>query len=267
MSEKQYNEDAVREIIRLAMELEREETEQAESQHGLTISELVEIGKDVGLSEKEIREAAKKFSSSPLAKKSRVTNTANIEERIFNSDLSKEELWDVILGELDDQFGETSVFGVLTAPSRDYQWKHMSASGVETNASLRKVEDNYKLRISQKVGMMSPVWEGILIGILPAALLTIGAVLAFKPDSILLLPFLAAGSWGISSYISYKLDLLWRKKKQRQLKEFANDLFQRLPLGDKESKTPSRVEIEDASVYGRNEKGEPETDSPIQTKA
>ena len=263
MSERQFSEDAVREIIRLAMEQEREEAEQAENKHGLTISELVEIGKDVGLSEKEIREAAKKFSSKPLTKKSRVTNTANIEERIFSSDLSKEELWDFIEGELYDQFGETTMFGALGSPLPDCHWKHMSASGVQTSASLRKVDGKYKLRISQTVGMMSPVWESILIGILPAILLTIGAVFVFKPSSILLLVPFGAGSWAISSYIVHKLDHAWRKKKHGQLKEFTNTLFQRLPIGKEEAQSSPSIEIEDESIYGEKEKGESISDSPL----
>ena len=266
MSEKQFSEDAVREIIRLAMEQEREETEESGTEHGLTLSELVSIGKDVGLSEQDIKAAAKKFRSSPLTKKSRTTNTSNIEERVFSSNLSKDELWDFILGELDDHFGETTMLGALIGPSRDYQWKHMSGSGVETIASLRKIEDKYKLRISQTVGMMPPIWEGILIGIIPAVLLTIGAVLTFKPNSIPLLVLLGAGCWGISSYVTYRLDLAWRKKKQRQLKEITNALFQRLPIGDTASEKSSGIEIEDESVYGIKEKGESETDSPIQTK-
>ena len=263
MSEKQFSEDAVREIIRLAMEQEREEAEQSEKKHGLTISELVEIGKDVGLSEQEIRDAAKRFTSSPLTKKSRVTNTANIEERIFSSDLPKDELWDFIQGELYDQFGETTMFGSLTSPPADYHWKHISASGVQTSAAIRKVGDKYKLRLSQTVGMMSPIWEGILIGIAPAALLTIGAVFAFKPNSILLLVLLGAASWGISSYVTYKLDQLWRKKKQHQLKEYTNSLFQRLPVGKTETQSSITIEIEDSGVYGEKEKGEPNSDSPL----
>ena len=267
MSEKQFSEDAVREIIRLAMEQEREEAEQAENKHGLTISELVEIGKDVGLSEKDIREAAKKFNSSPLTKKSRVTNTDNIEERIFSSDLPKDELWDFIQGELYDQFGETTLFGSLGSPPPDYHWKHMSASGVQTTASLRKIEDKYKLRISQTLGMISPVWEGILVGIVPAVLLTIGAIFALKPNSILWLILIGSGCWGISSYVTYKLDMVWRNKKHRKLKEFTDALFQRLPIGNKESKTPSRIEIEDEEVYDGNEKGESISDPPLKTKS
>lgn len=266
MSEKQFSEDAVREIIRLAMEQEREETEESGTEHGLTLSELVSIGKDVGLSEQDIKAAAKKFRSSPLTKKSRTTNTSNIEERVFSSNLSKDELWDFIQGELYDQFGETTMFGSLTSPPAAYHWKHMSASGIQSSAALRKVGDKYKLRISQTLGMMSPVWEGILIGILPAVLLTVGTIFAFKPSSILLLVLLGAANWGISSYVTYRFDLLWRKKKQRQLKEITNALFQRLPIGDTASEKSSDIEIEDESVYGIKEKGESETDSPIQTK-
>jgi hypothetical protein len=173
--------------------------------------------------------------------------------------MDKEALWEHIQFELDDHYGESTIFGNLTAPARDYQWKHSSASGVETKATLRYEDDGYRLRISQKVGMGHPVWEGILIGLL-FAFLPFGLITGFlEPEGWWNL-LTATGSWSVSAFIVYKLDVAWRKKKQRQLKELANALVMDVLESDSNQsqsqnsdQQTGEIRIEDEDVYSGNQ--------------
>ena len=260
MSNKTFNEEAVREIVRLAMENEEQE-DHTQSDRGVTIEELVQIGKEVGLSETEIRAAANKYSSNFSRKKSSVTKTSNNEERIFISKASKDLVWDFLQAELDDHYGESSIFGNLSAPTRNYKWKHSSATGVETMATLRNVENGYKLKLSETVGMASPKAEGIAIGLIPMLLFGIG-VLVFNEGAWFQNIILTSAFWGISSYIIYKLDLAWRNKRRNRLKELADTLISSMPDEFTEAKEEARsqtsIEIEDEEVYGKKETGNSE---------
>lgn len=227
MSNQLYDEQAVREIIRLAMENEKASNKQ-DQEHGLTLDELVQIGKEVGLSEQDVVQAAHTYSMHPGEKKSSVTNTSVIEERSFISNLSKDELWYHLQAELDDHFGESTIFGSLTGPVRKYKWKHSSASGVETVASIRKQDNGYSFKISQTVGMSSPRSESIAIGLLPMFLFGI-LIFAFNRDAWLVNSIATLFSWILSSFVIYKLDIRWREKKRTQLHEFADRVIKELP--------------------------------------
>lgn len=256
MSENKYSEDAVRQIIRLAMEKEKEESKVSDPEQGLTIEELISIGKDVGLSEDEIRDAAKKYGSSLLKRTFKVTNTEIIEERFFNSDMEKDALWEHIQFELDDHYGDSTFFGNMTSSTRDYQWKHSSASGVQTKVTLRSEDNGYRLRMSQLVGMAQPIWEGISIGIIPALFFLITLIAGFDQTSVLKNTLLTGGFWALSSYVIYKMDVAWRKKKHRKLKELANTLVLDVMGSDSntsnsenKSQTKGEIEIEGQDVY------------------
>lgn len=255
MAKEHYSEDEVRQIIRLAMEKEKSTKSDPVNEQGLTIDDLVSVGKDVGLTEEEVRSAAKKFSANPLKRTFRVTNTAIIEERFFNSEMDRDALWEHLQFELDDHFGTSSIFGSIGSKARDYQWKHMSASGVETTASLRNEGDGYRLRVSQVVGMAQPLWEGISIGIIPALLLGLVFYGIFRYESLLMNLTFGGAAWALSSYVVYKLDVAWRKRKLKALKELANKLIIDLPEGrsDSEKESAGRIEIEGKEIYQETE--------------
>ncbi|HCD51191.1 MAG TPA: hypothetical protein DEQ34_01990 [Balneolaceae bacterium] len=261
MTDKKFSEDAVRQIIRLAMEKEKALEESANDQHGLTIEELISIGKDVGLSEEEIRAAAKKYSANSVKSFFKVTNTEIIEERTFTSTLAKEELWEHLQFELDDHYGQSTIFGNLASAPRDYQWNHTSSSGVITKATLRSEGEGYRFRISQQVGMANPFWEGISIGILPTIVIFAIYVAVTSVSSWILNSLVATGIWALSSYITYKLDTKWRAKKLRLLKEFANNLMHRIPQAEVKDGVKNQsvnsagaaIEIESPEVYPDSE--------------
>ncbi len=255
MAKEHFSEDEVRQIIRLAMEKERSTKSDSKNESGLTIDDLVSVGKDVGLSEEEILSAAKKFRSNPLKRTFRVTNTAIIEERFFNSDMDRDTLWEHLQFELDDHFGESSIFASISNKPRDYQWKHMSNSGVVSTASLRKDGAGYRLKVSQVVGMAQPLWEGISIGIIPALLFALAFYGIFRFSSPLVNIAFGSAAWALSSYVVYKLDVAWRKRKLKALKELANKLITDLPerqsLTDNES--AGKIQIEEKEVYEKYE--------------
>lgn len=54
----------------------------------------------------------------------------------------------------------------------------------------------------------------------------------------------------VFSILVYTLDVAWRKKKLRLLADMVDKIADQIPAVENETKTDSKIEIEDASVYG-----------------
>ncbi|MEO9884502.1 MAG: hypothetical protein ABJR05_10340 [Balneola sp.] len=251
MDKKIFSEEQVKEIIRKAAEMQKQSTE-SESENGLTMDELMEIGKDSGLDVDFIKTAAMEYENQRVTTHSGLNDTHIFEERLFNTELSETKIWDHVISDLTHHFGGES-FGT-TEHSRDKkEWSHVSISGIQTIVSLSKNEHSAKLKFSQRVGLGSPLTEGIMYGG-GFAFLIMMIVTAFSNISNPILIALSPGLWSLSSIIVYQLDVAWRKKKLKGLKTLANKIINQLPSMHSEKKSissenTSDIEIESEDLY------------------
>lgn len=248
-----FTEEEVKEIIRKASEMQKQMGDKVHEQ-GLTMDELMEIGKDSGLDVDFIKTAALEYENKKITRHSGITDTHIFEERTFDSELTEETIWEEVLSELGHQFGGNA-FGMAKESKKQKKWSHTSISGIETTVSLTKRDSETKLKFSQRVGLGSPLTEGIMYGGgLTFLIMMITGV--FSEVSIQGIIALSAGLWSISSILIYQLDIAWRKRKLKNLKELANKIIDHLPKklssSSKKEKTNQKlsdIEIESEDVY------------------
>ncbi len=253
MSDKTFTEEQVREIIRKAAEMQKESGKD-NSAPGLSMQELLDIGKESGLDADFIKTAALEFENQKITRHSAITDTHIFEERTFNSELSEATIWRDVLSELEHHFGGDA-FGKAKESRNHRKWSHTSISGIETTVSLTKRDSDAKLKFSQRVGMGSPLTEGIMYGG-GLTFLIMMITGAFTDISVQGIVGLSAGLWSISSLLVYQLDVAWRKRKLKNLKELANKIINQLPEKDsspevkvKTKENLSEIEIESEDVY------------------
>lgn len=223
MKENFFTEQEIQKIIKKAAELQQNDSINKKNQeNGLTMDELLEVGKDSGLDVEYLKTAALEIRDKKVVRYSGLNDTHIFEERDFDTDLSNQEIWDEVLVELNHHFGG-NMFGMAKNDKRKNEWSHTSISGIETIVSLTKRGKSSKLRLSQRVGLGSPLTEGILYGGVLAAIATSMTISAISPiftTNILL----GLGFWGISSMLVYALDVAWRKRKLKSLNSLADKI-------------------------------------------
>lgn len=270
MPDKIFSEKEIQEIIKRAAALQKSGDNKAEKEeNGLTMEELISVGEDAGLDVKYLQTAALEYRNKKIVRHSGLTDTHIFEEREFNTEVPESIVWDDVISELTHHFGGES-FGKSKENHSKKEWTHTSISGIETIVSLTKREAQSKLRLSQRVGLGSPLTESVMYGLLLAAVLLGFIAAAFKPESFLDIFLVGSGLWGISSMLVYVLDVSWRKKKLKNLKTLANKIIDQLPSSIKDvalkssskEKDTSEIEIESHDTYGLEE-SESEDNTPL----
>lgn len=258
MEKKVFTEEQVKEIIRKAAEMQKNQTSSQESESGLSMEELLEIGKESGLNVNFIKTAALEFEDQKITQHSDINDTHIFEERVFNSNLNEHEIWREVLSELSHHFGDDT-FGKAKIDKNEKKWSHLSISGIQTIVSLSKKEKATKLKLSQRVGLGSPLTEGIMYGG-GLTFLIMMIITSISALNTLLIVALSPNFFILSSILIYKLDIIWRQKKLKGLKTLANKIFDNLPKKSSSSKqlektneSLSEIEIESEDVYQNND--------------
>lgn len=226
MKENFFTEQEIQKIIKKAAELQQNDSINKKNQeNGLTMDELLEVGKDSGLDVEYLKTAALEIRDKKVVRYSGLNDTHIFEERDFDTDLSNQEIWDEVLVELNHHFGG-NMFGMAKNDKRKNEWSHTSISGIETIVFLTSRGNSSKLRLSQRVGLASPLTEGIMYGGILAFIISGVTISQLSPDSTLntLNILLGLGFWGISSMLVYALDVAWRKRKLKNLNSLADKI-------------------------------------------
>lgn len=262
MAEKYFSEEAVKEIIKQTMAKSQERESLISKEDGISLDELLDIGKEVGLNIDHLKTVALEYDNQKVTRHTGLTDTHIFEEREFESAVPEDLVWDDVIAELTHHFGGAK-FGTVNQDSRKKEWVHTSISGIETIVSLVKRNKHTKLRLSQRVGLGSPLTEGIMYGGVLALVLYVALSFAFSPTAATGIA-LGSGLWAISSVLVYSLDVAWRKKKLKGLKALTDKIINQLPksIADVKSKTKlssddtSSIEIESTEVYEQTESDE-----------
>lgn len=223
MSKKEFSEEEIREIIKRASELQqKEEEEERATTKTLSLDEIIAVGKEAGLDIQNIKTAALEMRDKTVTRYSGFTDTHIFEEREIKLPINKSKAWSEVEKELRHHFGGEN-FGKTTSDTHNFEWSHLSISGIETLASLTEQEGNYKLRLSQRVGLASSLTEGTLYGAASSFVLTAVATGLFSME-VLSGAIMFAVCLVPLSVLVYTLDVAWRKKKLMRLKELADKL-------------------------------------------
>lgn len=258
MPKRTYTEEDIKKIIAKAMESRPEKKQRSEEEDGITLDELIEYGSDLGLSVDQIKTAALEYDQMGITRHAGLNDTHIFEEREFKAPIPDDVIWEDVTLELNHHFGGDT-FGKVKEHPKKKEWIHTSKSGIETVVSLRKRGETAKLRLSQRVGLASPLTEGVAYGLALALVLVIIIQAIFRFSGAALFA-LGPAIWSISSILVYSLDVAWRKKKLRQLHELADKIISDLPKSIDESelkrkeaeRNTAEVEIEDEEVRSKD---------------
>jgi len=191
------------------------------------MAELLEIGDEAGLDSKLIKTAALEYRDKNITRRSGLTDTHIFEEREISTQAYIDDIWNEVTRDLKHHVGGET-FGKTKEDYSKKEWVNTSLSGIEPVASLSKREDGVRLRVSQRVGLASSLTEGVFYGGILSAILFGIVFVAFKP-SLFEVSALFASIFTVSSILVYTLDIAWRKKKLRKLKELVWKIVEQIP--------------------------------------
>ncbi|GAB5409866.1 MAG: hypothetical protein BalsKO_22310 [Balneolaceae bacterium] len=268
MPDKIYSEDEIQQIIKRAAELQKEEqTSSAKKEAGLTMDELLQIGDEAGLDMDLIKTAALEYREKNITRRSGLTDTHIFEEREINTEAYIDDVWNEITTEL-KHFVGGETFGKTKEDFSKKEWINTSMSGIETVASLSKRENGVRLRVSQRVGLASTLTEGVSYGFI-LTLILFGFGFAFLNPSFFEGSALFASLFTVSSILVYTLDVNWRKKKLKRLKELVNRIVEQVPTKaplKKRASNSVKIEIESEDVYLNEEKDDSKLKNDLRKK-
>ena len=104
----------------------------------------------------------------------------------------------------------------------------MTMSGIETRLLIRPRGDRVQIRLSRRVGLMSPPADALLYGSGLAGFL--GLIIGAVAKSGLVGGIAVAGLLAVLVPLVYVLDTAWRRKKHRELAALADDVAAWLSL-------------------------------------
>lgn len=239
MPDRVFTEEEVKAIIRRAALRQEEEAERREArQHGLTLTDLEQLGAEVGLDPRHLRAAVDEVRAGrPVSVDAETrTDTHVIVERRLGVPFTPE-AWEDTVRLLRQEFGMDmgtwyglSGTGRVEQIGRAHEWVHVSGMGVETRISASEREGQTRLILSQRVGMASSKVEGWALalvaglvlgplgGITAGAALDSGTAFLFAFIAVTLLTTLAGAP------LIARLDRSWREKRLQKLRALAVEI-------------------------------------------
>jgi len=224
-----YTEEEIKALLERTAQLQSESKEtKAKSSTGLTLTELESIAEESGLDPSLLQRAALEMSVDPAKTGFEVRTSTHVNaQRLVSGELSDEE-WEEIVFELREVYDASMEMtdmgsygqGTATKVGRNFEWRHISLSGISTRISILPHKGGTKINLTQRVGLASSMVEawvyasilafltgtvtGALAGALPVAIAAVMATLAMAVPLIL------------------SADKRWRKKKLNKLNVVAD---------------------------------------------
>jgi len=224
-----YTEKEIKELLERTAQLQSQSKETAsKASTGLTLNELESIAEESGFDPALLQRAALEMSVDPATTGFKTQTSTHVNaQRLVSGDLSDEE-WDEIVFELREIYDASMEMtdmgsygqGTATKVGRNFEWRHISLSGISTKISIRPYKGGTKINLSQRVGLADSMIESWLYASVLAFLIgTVSGVLAGAlPVAVAaVMVTLAAAVPLINS-----VDKTWRKKKLHKLNEVAD---------------------------------------------
>jgi len=117
-------------------------------------------------------------------------------------------------------------YGLSTTETmgRNREWRHTSLMGVETRILLREMGGRTRIRMSQKVGLASPLTESIMYGGILAMFGALVSAAALDSALLGLVSFAAMLALFIPAVLA--MDTSWRRKKHNELAILSEEIVQ-----------------------------------------
>ena len=254
MPHRSYSEREVADLIERAVERQQEaRRDAAAAGERLSLAEIERIAAEAGIDPTHIRQAADEMDAvgKTLKRESGTTKTTVFVERWIDAPLTPE-AWEDAVIELREQYGTggaalgVAAGGTVQKIGNAYEWRHTSGLGVQTTVTASPRDGRTRLRLTQLVGLASPVAEGVGYGMGAAVVLTpllVGLVNAAGLGSLngfaVALAFLVL--WAVSAPVVTALDRGWRAKKHTALGALADDLVPILGSGREDAAPAART--------------------------
>ena len=247
MPDRIYTEKEVVELLERTAELQRQTDGRHSKADGLSLSELEAIAADAGLDPTLLRQAASELDTPEYqATEANLGNSAThiYVEKLLPGTLT-DEAWEDIVTELRHRY-ETSMgqsmldagFGSRTQQiGKALEWQHKSASGIETRVILRPKDNGVRMRLSQRVGLASPITEGVMYGGVMSLFVSFITLVSTDAATIAMGTLMATLLMFVP--LVYYLDVKWRAKKHRELQDVGKKLASMIPSA--EAKQPSVI--------------------------
>jgi hypothetical protein len=224
MSERRFTEDEVAEILKQAVELQDSGTSMSASRGGLTLSELQEIGREVGVSPEIIQQAARRLEPSPVATRSFLGLPLGVGRTVeLNRTLTDDE-WDRLVVDLRQTFNARGVIrheGSLRTWSNGNLQVLLEPTASGQRLRLRTVNGGSQSIMMASMAMFA---SSVFMTVAGAFGATIGNAGIFVPASIV--GSIAAGMFALGAI---RLPG-WARTRQQQMDEIADRLTEPAPL-------------------------------------
>lgn len=232
MPERIFSKDEVAALLERTTELEIGKNRSGKTNDGLSLSELEHVAAEAGLDIALLRDAVAEMESRSSLMDSHRDKSAthNMLERWMEGTVTDHTWGDVVMdlrNRFDTDAGASMGmpgFGLSKAETmgRNREWRHTSLMGVETRILLREMGDRTRIRMSQKVGIASPLIEASMYGGILASFSALIAAAAL--DSVLLGLVSWVAMLALLIPVVLALDKAWRRKKHNELAKLSEEI-------------------------------------------
>lgn len=215
VNERRYDEDEVRQIFELATSAAGSTTPALVDREGMTLAELQDVGREVGLSPERVADAATALDARGGALERRMVLGAPVSVgRIVELPrAATDREWQFLLAELRQTFDAK---GEVGSQEGIREW-----SNGNLHAVLEETESGHRLRLSTRKGNAAELNTigGIFIGM--ALFFTVALAAAGRPEA-LFIPVLF-GTMGGGALVANRLRLpRWADERERQMDHIAS---------------------------------------------
>ncbi len=261
-SDRTYSEREVAAIFERAV-ARQEAAQRSRAEAGLSLADLERVARETGIDPEHLRAAVADVErGAGLDRRSATQTNTHVKLERWIDGAFDDAAWEDAVTEVEQGLG-TNYAGTMyyTQPrhqqvGRTREWRHVSAMGVVTEASVSQRDGGMRLRLSAHVGFASPVVEGWLLALFPAIVAGLVAGGASGMPWLGVLAFVVA--LAVAGPLITGADRRWREKKRRGLEATADLLTDRLAeaaarAGAPAAATPaaaplSEVPVETAAV-------------------
>ncbi len=209
--ERRYDDDEIREILELAASDPDPRTSALASPKGLTLSELQDIGREVGLAPERIAQAASALDARPVSLPDRrlLGVPISVGRTVDLPRAPSDREWEMLVSELRHTFRAR---GNVESSGSVRQWTNGNL-----HAYVEPTESGHRLRLGTLKGNAVPVGAMGAMGIVMGLIMFVALTLAGRMPDAAIVP-LVLGGLGTAAIVGNLAALpAWRRERQQQM--------------------------------------------------
>lgn len=214
MDERRYRDEEVERIFRAAAAAREDDHRRLPaSAEGLTLAELQEIGREVGLPPERIAEAASALDAPAPRRRTQMGLPVSVGRVVDLPRAPTDREWELLVAELRETF---LARGRVRSDGGLRQWNNG-----HLHAYVEPAEDGYRLRLGTLKGDAAPLGRAGIVGILVGLVLLVLTLLTGEPAEELFRPLLFLLMGGVAlGYNAVRLPA-WAREREAQMEHVA----------------------------------------------